>query len=303
MLDIWPALPIEIEDDWIGNVGMGLDNIIAALEHPDRVCSIELTIFQVQRGSTRRGNAGAIPRADTSGRYGLWLKIDDTPVLPLPDSFLGGSAPRLRTLRLMGIPFPALPNLLLSATDLVDLSLWRLPHSGYISPESMVACLSSLNRLKSLDLGFQSPLSRPDQPSPPPQTRVVLPALTNLTFAGMTDYSEDFLARIDTPVLNKFSMSFFLDLVFDIPHLKQFIGRAKGLKPSKAAMLLFDPSGIRLELDQPHGSMLRIRCRRIDWQVDSMARVCGQLSPFFSLIERLDLIWDHCPLNRKGKTA
>jgi hypothetical protein len=31
----------------------------------------------------------------------------------------------------MGIPFPALPNLLLSASDLVDLSLTRLPHSGY----------------------------------------------------------------------------------------------------------------------------------------------------------------------------
>jgi hypothetical protein len=93
----------------------------------------------------------------------------------------------------------------------------RLPHSGYISPEAMVACLSSLNRLKHLDLGFESPQSRPDQPSPPPQTRVVLPALTNLSFTGMTDYSEDFLARIDTPVLNNFSMSSFPDLVFGCP--------------------------------------------------------------------------------------
>jgi len=94
---------------------------------------------------------------------------------------------------------PALPNLLSSASDLVFLVIQRVPHSGYISPEAMVACLSSLNRLKSLDLRFESPQSRPDQPSPPPQTRVVLPALTNLTLRGMTDYSEDFLARIDTP--------------------------------------------------------------------------------------------------------
>jgi hypothetical protein len=134
----------------------------------------------------------------------LWSNGRSTP--DLPDSFLGGSAPRLRTLKLCNISFPALPNLLLSASDLVYLSLRGVPHSGYISPEAMVAGLSSLSRLKSLSLGFQSRLSRPDQPSPPPQTRVVLPALTDLSFQGMIDYLEDFLARIDTPVLNKFSM-------------------------------------------------------------------------------------------------
>ncbi|KAI0281522.1 hypothetical protein BC826DRAFT_1069289, partial [Russula brevipes] len=66
----------------------------------------------------------------------------------LPDSFLGGSAPRLRTLKLRDIAFPALPNLrvLLSASDLVTLSISRLPHPGYTlpTPETMVACLSTL---------------------------------------------------------------------------------------------------------------------------------------------------------------
>jgi len=213
-----------------------------------------------------------------------------TPVLPLPDSFLGGSAPRLQTLKLCHISFPALPNLLLSATDLVDLSLTRLPHSGYISPEAMVACLSSLYRLKSLQLRFASPLSRPDQPSQPPQTRVVLPALTNLILAVMAKYSEDFFARIDTPVLNQLDMDFILDPTFDIPYFKQFIGRAKNLKPYKAATLMISPSRIVLELDQPGGSMLRIPSLRLGVQVVSMARVCQQLSPLFSLIERLDFI-------------
>jgi hypothetical protein len=40
----------------------------------------------------------------------------------LPDGFLGGSAPRLQSLRLSSIPFPALPKLLLSANDLVRLT-------------------------------------------------------------------------------------------------------------------------------------------------------------------------------------
>ena len=50
---------------------------------------------------------------------------------PLPDGFLGGSAPRLQTFKLEKIPFPALPKLLLSATDLVFLELWNVPYSGY----------------------------------------------------------------------------------------------------------------------------------------------------------------------------
>ena len=42
MLDIWPALPVEIEHDWRGKWEAWPDDIIAALEHRDRVRSIDL---------------------------------------------------------------------------------------------------------------------------------------------------------------------------------------------------------------------------------------------------------------------
>jgi hypothetical protein len=42
MLDIWPALPIIIEDDGRVSRVKGADNIVAALGHPDRVRRIEL---------------------------------------------------------------------------------------------------------------------------------------------------------------------------------------------------------------------------------------------------------------------
>jgi hypothetical protein len=146
----------------------------------------------------------------------------------------------------------------------------------------MVACLSSLNRLETLHLGFHS---RQYRPCPPPQTHVVLPALSYLAFEGENEYSEDLVSRIDTPRLSRLYMSLFLDSVLDIPQLKQFIGRAKGLKPFKAAKVVFGQSSIQLELDQPHGSTLRIGCYAgINRQVSSMALVCSQLLPFFSLI-------------------
>ena len=74
-------------------------------------------------------------------------------------SFLGGSAPGLQTLWLDGIPFPELPMLLLTATHLNTLDLRNIPYSGYISPEAMVAALSVLTRLKSLQIGFEYPQS------------------------------------------------------------------------------------------------------------------------------------------------
>jgi hypothetical protein len=250
MLDIWPALPIVVETHWIRARGLGLDNLLATLEHPNRVCSIE---FNDVPGSVLRVLAAAMWVPFPELTY-LRLWSDDVYAPILPDSFLGGSAPRLRKLKLRDISFPALPNLLLSAGDLVYLSLRGVRHSEYISPEAMVACLSSLTRLESLSFGFQSRLSRPYQPSPPPETRVVLPALTDLTFQGMAHYLNDFLARIDTPVLSKFSMfsmSPILDLVSDVPHLTQFIDRAKGLKPYKVARVAFTTSSIQLELTEP----------------------------------------------------
>jgi hypothetical protein len=70
----------------------------------------------------------------------------------------------------------------------------------------------------------------------------------------MSEYLEDLVAHIDTPVLNQLNMTFFPESVFDVQHLKQFIDRAKGLKPSKAAEMRFSSSSIHLDLQQPHSS-------------------------------------------------
>ncbi|KAI0302760.1 hypothetical protein BC826DRAFT_966031 [Russula brevipes] len=285
MLDIWPALPIVIVDSWIRTSGGGLDNIIAALEHPDRSAGEALAAkMQVP-----------FPELTHLVLVSEFSEYVSMPALPLPDSFLGGSAPRLQSLKLCDISFPALPNLLLSASDLVYLSLKPLPHSGYISPEAMVACLSSLSRLKSLSLAFRSRRSRPDQHIPPPQTRIVLPALTDLFFGGTIEYSEDFLARIDTPVLNRLSTLFLSNLAFGVPHLKQFIGRAKGLKPYKVAQVAFKTRWIQLSLTEPLPLSLEMTCNEIDLKVHAMSLVCSQLSPFLSLVEHLDLTADYWP--------
>ena len=68
------------------------------------------------------------------------------------------------------VAFPALPEPLLSAADLVHVNLWNIPHPV------------SANLKNFTMIGFRSPLSRPDRESrrPLPPTRAVLPALTRL---------------------------------------------------------------------------------------------------------------------------
>jgi hypothetical protein len=112
-------------------------------------------------------------------------------------------------------------------------------------------------------------------------------------------YSEDFLPHIDTPVLTNFSMSFFPDLVFGVPHLKQFISRTKRPKLPEVARVCFDPWCIplALKLNQQHGSILEVTCHRIDL----ITLVCGQLSPFSSIIEQLDLFASHSPSEPQGE--
>src|SRR5712671_3395306 len=86
----------------------------------------------------------------------LQVSVDGDLVPLLPDLFLSGSAPHLRTLVLRSIPFPSIPKLLLSAHGLVTLSLWDIPDSGYFSPDAMATALTVMTRLDSNPLIFDS---------------------------------------------------------------------------------------------------------------------------------------------------
>jgi hypothetical protein len=212
-------------------------------------------------------------------------------------SLLGGSMPQLRTLRLTGIAFPALPKLLLSTSHLVDLRLWRISHSGHISPEAMVTGLSSLTKLRTLALQFRLPRSRGDQVTrlPPPFTRVVLPSLFTLYFEGQSEYLEDMLSRIDAPLLDCIKITFFNQLIFDTSLLGHFINRTETLKTVHRADVVFHTSGVQITLDDETLTLL-ILCKPSDWQLSSIAAVCSSIIPPLPTLETLSI--DEGPLQR-----
>ena len=171
-LDTWPALPLIVEGDLA--ISSDTDNIIAALGQSSRICLVDLRLAGSQSEEVLAAMQVPFPELTD-----LQLSsYDETPPV-IPDSFLGGSAPRLRSIDLNGIRYPGFRTLLLSATHLVELWLANTPHSGYISPEAMVALLSVLSSLKTLYLAFRSSPSDLDleSRSPPPSKRPILPAL------------------------------------------------------------------------------------------------------------------------------
>ena len=279
MLDVWPRLPIVIRHD--GYHILGVDDIIAALEHNDRVCEIDLGSGHIPSSQWEKVLATMqVPFPILTGLK-LQSRCETAPVVP--NLFLGGYAPRLQTLILDCVPFPGLPRLLISATHIAHLSLRNIPHSGYILPETMVTCLSVLTKLESLYIGFESPKSRPDWNGrrPHPRTRTLLPTLTKLFFKGASQYLEDLMARIDAPLLHRLKITFFHQLIFDTPELAQFIYRTQNFQTHHEAHVEFSGSGVWVKFPQTHNGVLElaISCNRSDWQLSSLTQVCSSSFP------------------------
>jgi hypothetical protein len=301
-LDVWPALPLHIQG---GVTETSVENVIAELEHSDRICKINLDFYTTSHNEKLWTTMQA-PFPELTILYlSLGRSLGRSSYEPvLPDSFLGGCAPRLRYFALTSIPFPGLPKLLSSATHLVYLTLLNIPQSGYISPEALVTCLSVLTSLEEFYLQFNSPQSSPDQESrrPPPPTRFVLPALMKFSFKGVNEYLEELVARIDTPRLYQLWTTFFHDIDFDIPELIQFITRAFGAP--KDVHVVFDS---RIACITPLRQASRftdvrveILCRVPVWQLSSLAQICTSSLPLLSTTESLSIYEPvHSQLNWK----
>ena len=292
LLDIWPALPIVIDAYITNSRRSGVRNLIAALKPHDVVCRIK--IWRVPNSLLK----SAAMKKRFPKLAGLMLSSNESNAPVIPRSFLGGSAPRLRSLDFSGIPFPfpALGKLLLSATNLVACHLLDIPNSGIISPDLIVTTLSTLTRLRKLSIGFRSPRSRADRERRHLSLlkRLVLPSLTDFYFEGDSEYLEDIVGRIDAPALDSVTIYFFNQLVFDTPLLRDFFGRTKPFQePHRADVLV--SIAIKFRLFQLKGTAehcmleVTISSKVAEWQLSSLAQFCSSSLPPLPTLERLSI--------------
>jgi hypothetical protein len=293
-VECWPTLPIAI---WYPNGRLLPEdegNVVAALKYPDRICEIDLTVTR-----SLLSRSFVLLRAPFPALERLQLRSHDSMrSLILPTAFLGGAAPRLRDIHLDSTGFPMLPRVLLSACELVSLRLDNIPISGYISPEFFAAGLAVTTRLKHLMISFLPPMSpNPRNAASYLHNRAVLPALTDFEFRGDVDYVESLVSKIDAPALERFAVTLFEQSSFDIPHLSQFIGRAKALRsPHQTSIELSDAEitfthDFQLSPAAPSPRHFKLHLSyEIDLQMPTLVHISRQLSALLASPERLDVV-------------
>ena len=280
-LDCWPPVPLIINYGGYPNLKTQApednDNIIYALKQSDRVTAISLALSNslLEKLSTIAKPLSELEELVILSQYKLQLT--------LPITFQWGK--HVRTLRVTGIAIPALPSLLSSSTDLVDIRLHEIPVAGYFSPQAFVNALSGASHLRSLSLHFLSfPPRRNYVGLPPPDGhRIVLPALTCFKYRGTSKYLDIFVARIDAPRLGDIDITFFSQPTMDASQLGQFIERIGMNAALSEAHIQTSIRAISISFKSSSPSarlQLQISCKQLDWQLSSIAQVCGQFSPF-----------------------
>ena len=263
------------------------NNIVAALTHAGRVHRVD-----IYAKSSLFGKVATIMQKSFPVLTHLelaWDQEDFRPFPSLPQGFLGGSAPRLEYLYLSGVSFPGLP-ILLSASNLLTLRFNDIMQS--IPPETMVAGLAVLTRLRSLSIEFDRRISPPDQgrsrsnrPIP-----IILPALTVFHYQGYSEYLEDLLALINMPLVHAITIEYFMGEI-QVLQLSRFIGRTKNLKDAqfRRAYVAFydDQVNVELELGVPQREpqtyiRLALQTPWLDIQVPYVVDVLSQGVAIFS---------------------
>ena len=295
-LDCWPALPIVVRYLAFSNpTPMSAsagdeDNIIAALQHPDRIRTIQLNMTTplLERLTT-------LVRQPFPALEILKLKTQTETGIIIPGESFGGPFPRLRVLHLTRIGFPVLQRLLLSVENLVSLKLDALPNSGHISLEALTICLAVTTLLETLHLHFNFPTSHSVAGGniSAPQRRVVLPSLESFSFRGASEYLECLLSGIDAPVLKNINIFFFNQAtIFHTPQLLQFICRTETQRRHDEAEVYRSENGISIVFTRkgaPHRMRLRVRCKPLDWQLSCMAEICDNLSLIIADVQDLHI--------------
>ena len=213
--------------------------------------------------------------------------------LVLPETL---QAPDLRYLTLQGIGLPKGFPLLSSAITLSTLSLTYIDASSYFSPGHLVTHLRGQPHLEKLSIGFAVPIPCPSSEREllhPPIAPVTLPSLRTLKFRGLGAYLDNLVAQINTPLLERLDLTLFFELAFTLVNLTKFIQRTEGFK-CLVSQVTFNKGDVSINAGQDEQPgiqkfSLRVKCKCLDWQIDSATQVCSALGTVVSAAEELTL--------------
>ena len=264
-------------------------------------------------GLQQHGRVRRLGLQAPSSSLRIWLELMNKHFLGLRDLSLSSTtieeidlvlpetlqSPGLCRLALHGINLPKGLQLLSSAISLSTLILTRIGASCYFPPGHLVTRLQGLPHLEELSIGFAIPIPLPSSEGellPALIPPVTLPTLRRIIFLGVDVYLDNLVAQINTPLLERLSLTLFFDLIFTLENLTEFIHRTEGLG-CLVARVTFNKGGPSINVghfeNQDIGKFsLRVNCEPLDWQIDSATQVCTALGKILSIVEELTLDLD-----------
>ena len=291
-----PLLPLNLHYDFIRPSPQSSkgdeDDIVTLLQHLERVYSLRLRLSL----SAWRSIAAATSDMPVSCTCIEHISLDTgdrSTGFVLPNVFLKGHSPRLRSLVMIGLFSPSLSSLLLSPTRLTCLVLDGIPNSSHLLPKELLMYLSDMPQLQYLNIGFLSTsrqlclaggVSSLD--------RVALPDLKRLYFRGVCAYLETLVTKLDAAAVYELVFTFFHQLKYTISHVSAFLKRTKRFG-FDGIRINFWPDGLVISATptispSPKDILcFRIPCSRLDFQVASAAQICHALGPNFGNMEDL----------------
>ena len=268
------------------------DNIRLGLERHDRVRLVDLQASSSSFHSWLLQMNQHFPRLEDLSLLSTTTETEETSLM-LPETL---QAPNLRRLSLHGICLPARLSLLPSTIALSTLYLTHIRPSCYFPPGQLATQLKGLPHLEELSIGFaiSTPLpSGEEELLPAPISPVTLPTLRRLTFRGVDAYLDNLVAQINTPFLERFTLTLHFDLTFTLVNLAEFIHRTERFKWLVARVIL-NKGGVTIDAgyneqqgDGKSNFHVNVNCEPVDWQIDSATQVCGALGMVLSTVEDL----------------
>ena len=263
--------------------------LLLALQHPHRVSSVSIDHWCLGDLELRRALDNTFPTLD------ILSLSEDYGCRVLPDNFV---APHLRALHLQNITISRGSSLLASATNLSSLRLESIPGFDYFPPEYLVECMASMPHLDNVSISFLPNSPLPDAVVELPHThitRVALPRLSRLIYAGISLYLENLLTRISAPFLQDFRFTTSSKEVLAVNRLSTFLGTIKNPNIG-TAVVSFSPVSVTIAF-RPKQPLVappyfvftvlltygRVRA------VDCATQICNAVAPAFSVVESLEL--------------
>ena len=269
------------------------DNILAGLQQNGRVHRLALHAPSSRLQKWLTALDKPFPRL---GDLSLLSTTTEETNLVLPETL---NAPFLHHLSLHGIGLSM--SSLSSMITLSTISLTHIRDNCYFSPRQLVTQLQGLFCLEELSIGFAIPMPLPSSEAellPPPVSPVTLISLRRFTFRGVGVYLDNLVSQIDTPLLERISLTLFFDLAITLVNLAKLIHRTKEIR-CLATQVTFNKDGA--SIDTGHSEQqgigefslhLNVNCESLEWQIDFATQVCSALGIVLSSVHELSLDLD-----------